>query len=67
MKRRFALLIALVFVFAGFASTASAAMISPTVFYQTEQTTVLEGVRKDTYQNGLGANRAFNIPVWTPT
>ncbi len=54
MKRRFALLIALVFVFAGFASTASAAMISPTVFYQTEQTTVLEGVRKDTYQNGLG-------------
>lgn len=54
MKRRFALLIALVFVFAGFASTASAAMISPTVFYQTEQATVLEGVRKDTYQNGLG-------------
>lgn len=54
MKRRFALLIALVFVFAGFASTVSAAVISPTVFYQTEKATVLDGVQKDTYQNGLG-------------
>lgn len=54
MKHRFALAMAVIFLFAGLASTASAVMISPAVFYQTEQATVLEGVRKDTYQNGLG-------------